>query len=165
MTAAHGEEFLRGLSTVHETAITLLDKGTREDVPTGETPQKKQWKYVDHWKLAKPREQLLGPSQHSQEEEGSPEPEDPPSEASSSRLPMGARQSGPRTSDIENRAPSVVQEAPPPQVIPRPVKKESIASPPLTFPTKAEEKAAPPTSSLPMVESRRRNVSNRFRRP
>jgi kinesin family protein 11 len=163
LTAAHGDEFMRGLSTMHETATTLLDHGTREDMSTGETPKKKQWKYTDHWKLAKPREQLLGQPQPLTMEE-TPEPEDlpPQPEAGSSRLPT-PRQSGPRTSDIENRAPPV-QEPPPPQALPRPVKKESIALPPLSLPMKAEEREVP-ANPVPMVESRRRNVSNRFRRP
>jgi len=44
---------------VHATRKKLVEYGTRPDVSTGKTPQKKTWKYVDHWDLTKNREALL----------------------------------------------------------------------------------------------------------
>jgi len=44
---------------VHTTRKKLVEYGTRPDVPTGKTPQKKTWKYVDHWDLTRNREALL----------------------------------------------------------------------------------------------------------
>jgi kinesin family protein 11 len=37
----------------------LTEEGTRPDVPTGTTPQKKTWKYVDQWDMTQSREALL----------------------------------------------------------------------------------------------------------
>jgi kinesin family protein 11 len=37
----------------------LTDQGTRPDKPTGATPRKKVWNYVDHWDLTENRQDLL----------------------------------------------------------------------------------------------------------
>jgi kinesin family member 11 len=37
----------------------LVETGTREDVPTGTTPRKRQWDFNDHWERTKPREAVL----------------------------------------------------------------------------------------------------------
>ncbi|KAF5365630.1 hypothetical protein D9758_003326 [Tetrapyrgos nigripes] len=43
-----------------KTAITsLVHEGTQEDAPTGSTPRKRNWQYIDHWDLTKSREELL----------------------------------------------------------------------------------------------------------
>ena len=133
---------MRGLTSVQDTAEALLDKGTREDVRTGDTPQKRQWKYVDHWELAKGREDLLGTGQ-SQEE----------AESSQPRRSMESRAS----EEPENCAPAVIEQ---PQLVP-PTKRSLGSTPPLSFPVKVEEKEIRPET---LVESRRRNVSTRFRR-
>ncbi|KAF5315601.1 hypothetical protein D9611_004710 [Ephemerocybe angulata] len=151
LTSSSGDNTLQGLSTVHEVAVTLLDKGTREDMPTGSTPQKRPWKYVESWKLAKGREELFGKSHESE-----PEPE---GEAEAEEVASKPRHSDPLPAlsmEVENRAPPA-QPAPRPSSmsIPRPAK-QSMASPPLSV--KVEEK------EVPLVESRRRNVSTRLRR-
>ena len=48
-----------GLNTLQDTTRSLLDQGTREDVPTGMTPRKRVWEYVDKWELTKTRDALL----------------------------------------------------------------------------------------------------------
>ncbi|KAJ2931380.1 hypothetical protein H1R20_g5745, partial [Candolleomyces eurysporus] len=71
LTTDYGDNAVRGLTSVQDTAVALLDKGTREDVRTGDTPQKRQWKYVDHWELAKGREDLFGTGKRQEEAESS----------------------------------------------------------------------------------------------
>lgn len=53
-----------GVATDHLAAISqathvLADKGVREDVPTGGTPQKRVREIVDHWELTESRDKLL----------------------------------------------------------------------------------------------------------
>lgn len=48
-----------GMNTLQDTARSLLDQGTREDVSTGMTPRKRVWEYVDKWELTKSRDALL----------------------------------------------------------------------------------------------------------
>lgn len=36
-----------------------MKQGTVEDAPTGSTPRKKAWNYVDQWELTKGRDELL----------------------------------------------------------------------------------------------------------
>lgn len=158
LTADHGDSAMQGLSSVQETLTTLMDKGTREDTPTGSTPQKRSWKYTDHWQLAKSREEILGNICEDEAEVESPAArEDSPVPSGSEPVPFPTPTSTSH-SDIENRIPRVsLRDEPPPQsALPRPSKR-SMASPPLAK-LKTEEK------EVPLIESRRRNVSNRFRR-
>lgn len=37
----------------------MLEHGTREDKPTGTTPRKRTWDYVDKWKLTESRHEIL----------------------------------------------------------------------------------------------------------
>lgn len=41
----------------HNQALSL--QGTHEDIPTGMTPRKRVWEYVDQWEITKSREALL----------------------------------------------------------------------------------------------------------
>jgi hypothetical protein len=45
---------------MHQSTRTLLSEGAKPDVPTGMTPQKRQWAYNDKWERTKDREVLLG---------------------------------------------------------------------------------------------------------
>jgi kinesin family protein 11 len=47
------------LSNVKLATRSLLEKGTREDAPTGTTPRKRVWEYPDQWKLTKPRDEVV----------------------------------------------------------------------------------------------------------
>lgn len=47
------------LSNLRQTTQTLVEQGTREDMPTGLTPRKHSWNYVDEWQLTQSREILL----------------------------------------------------------------------------------------------------------
>jgi kinesin family member 11 len=42
----------------------LVETGTREDEPTGDTPRKKTWKYQDQWELTKSRDVVLKEWRH-----------------------------------------------------------------------------------------------------
>lgn len=48
-----------GLSAIQQTSRSLLDQAMREDVPTGMTPRKRGWEYVDNWELTKNRDVIL----------------------------------------------------------------------------------------------------------
>lgn len=48
-----------GLSGIQQTSRLLHDQATREDVPTGMTPRKRSWEYVDNWELTKNRDVIL----------------------------------------------------------------------------------------------------------
>jgi kinesin family member 11 len=47
------------LATLHTATEALTEQGTREDRPTGTTPRKRTWDYVDKWKLTESREDVL----------------------------------------------------------------------------------------------------------
>lgn len=38
---------------------SLVDQGSREDLPTGTTPRKRVWQYTDNWELTKERETIV----------------------------------------------------------------------------------------------------------
>ena len=38
---------------------SLIDQGTREDLPTGNTPRKRVWQYTDDWELTKDRDTVI----------------------------------------------------------------------------------------------------------
>ena len=38
---------------------SLVDQGSREDLPTGTTPRKRVWQYTDNWELTKERETII----------------------------------------------------------------------------------------------------------
>lgn len=48
-----------GLSAIQQTSRSLLDQAAREDVPTGMTPRKRDWEYVDNWELTENRDVIL----------------------------------------------------------------------------------------------------------
>ena len=47
------------ISTLRQVTESLVEAGTREDKPTGNTPRKKAWKYQDQWELTKNRDVVL----------------------------------------------------------------------------------------------------------
>ncbi|KAG8855775.1 kinesin motor protein cin8 [Serendipita sp. 411] len=47
------------LSSLRQATRALLEKGTREDVPTGQTPRKRTWEYDDEWERTKNRDAVL----------------------------------------------------------------------------------------------------------
>lgn len=49
----------KDLMSSEQTARSLIDEGTREDTPTGLTPRKRVWQFVDQWELTKSRETVL----------------------------------------------------------------------------------------------------------
>lgn len=55
----HSNNTTSKLASLHQTTRSLLDQGTREDVPTGMTPRKRVWGYVDQWELTKSRDVIL----------------------------------------------------------------------------------------------------------
>ncbi|KAG2144941.1 P-loop containing nucleoside triphosphate hydrolase protein [Suillus cothurnatus] len=55
----HSNNTASRLTSLHQTARSLLDQGTREDIPTGMTPRKRAWEYVDEWELTESRDVIL----------------------------------------------------------------------------------------------------------
>ncbi|KAF7294898.1 Kinesin motor domain-containing protein [Mycena indigotica] len=47
------------LSSLKEATKLLGEQGTKADAPTGHTPKKRTWQYVDKWELTKSRAELL----------------------------------------------------------------------------------------------------------
>lgn len=47
------------LQSIAGAVEALATQGAREDVPTGTTPRKRVWEYVDKWALTKSREDVL----------------------------------------------------------------------------------------------------------
>ena len=47
------------ISTLRQVTESLVESGTREDKPTGDTPHKKTWRYQDQWELTKNRDVVL----------------------------------------------------------------------------------------------------------
>jgi kinesin family protein 11 len=93
------------LSSARAAAQALLADGTREDVPTGATPQKRRWEYADSWARTKGRDALL--REHHAGELGSglrtelaPAAEDAPAEAGAEEVePEGVELNSP-ASDV-----------------------------------------------------------------
>ena len=44
---------------MRKTTESLIDQGTREDLPTGSTPRKRIWQYTDDWELTKDRDTVI----------------------------------------------------------------------------------------------------------
>lgn len=44
---------------MRKTTESLIDQGTREDLPTGSTPRKRVWQYTDDWELTKDRDTVV----------------------------------------------------------------------------------------------------------
>lgn len=55
----HHKLVTAGLDSIQQTSRSLLDQATREDIPTGMTPRKRAWEYVDNWELTKNRDVIL----------------------------------------------------------------------------------------------------------
>jgi kinesin family protein 11 len=47
------------LSSMDQATQALAEQGAREDAPTGTTPRKRVWEYVDRWELTKSRDAIL----------------------------------------------------------------------------------------------------------
>ncbi|KAG1827268.1 P-loop containing nucleoside triphosphate hydrolase protein [Suillus subaureus] len=80
MIEKHGNNTTSRLTSLHQTARSLLDQGTREDIPTGMTPRKRAWEYADEWELTESRDTILqprrqgGPVRHTSEPPSSQHP-------------------------------------------------------------------------------------------
>lgn len=47
------------LSSTQQATQAVVQQGARDDAPTGTTPRKRVWQYVDQWELTKNRDELL----------------------------------------------------------------------------------------------------------
>lgn len=47
------------LANLHDATQSLIENGLKEDTPTGLTPRKRRWEYIDEWSLAESREVLM----------------------------------------------------------------------------------------------------------
>jgi kinesin family protein 11 len=120
---------------------SLVERGGREDLPTGSTPRKRVWQYTDNWELTKDRDTIIQGwkrrAVQSQENEDGDEDEDD-SESSSAlrdipRLP-------PSDSSKQLPLPSVT------------VQPEDISEPldPMPPPYLEADPQQPPTSNRPI---------------
>jgi kinesin family protein 11 len=66
-----------GLESIEQASNNLLSKGIKEDTPTGSTPRKRKWQYVDDWSLTASRNELLSSRSEKEKENLAVEPEVP----------------------------------------------------------------------------------------
>ncbi|EGN95950.1 hypothetical protein SERLA73DRAFT_170393 [Serpula lacrymans var. lacrymans S7.3] len=59
ITEKHHHSASSKLSTLQQTAQSLVEQGTREDIPTGLTPRKRVWEVIDKWELTQSRDALM----------------------------------------------------------------------------------------------------------
>lgn len=162
LSSEHLDAVRRNVDVLQKNAQAVLDKGARDDQPTGQTPQKRSWEYPEEWELTQSRDAILGEFRGAQA--ALMEAANPKLEAVET-LPQAPVQQHKRTStstsDIENSVPAT------------PVEQEVISPPPPpsglpTFPAKTRESLREKRQSTyateTLVDSRKRNVSTRSRR-
>ncbi len=59
ISSSYHDRLNNDLGALHAANQRLTERGARFDMPTGTTPQKKTWDYVDQWDLTYSRETLL----------------------------------------------------------------------------------------------------------
>ncbi|KAI0302057.1 hypothetical protein BC826DRAFT_495445 [Russula brevipes] len=47
------------LSSMRKATDSVVDQGSREDLPTGSTPRKRVWQYTDNWELTQDRDAVI----------------------------------------------------------------------------------------------------------
>lgn len=131
-----------GLNALQDTARSLLDQGTREDVPTGMTPRKRVWEYIDKWELTKGRDALLQSCRQGQGHSMASASATPMSETSS--LSEVNEETGEDWAGDEN-------EPPPGEGTPKAPKDRPIVS--LSLSTSSSAAFAAPPELLPMLKN------------
>lgn len=58
-TSSYNSAATAHISTLRQVTESLIETGTREDNPTGNTPRKRMWQYRDEWELTKSRDVVL----------------------------------------------------------------------------------------------------------
>jgi kinesin family member 11 len=115
---------------------SLVDQGSREDLPTGTTPRKRVWQYTDNWELTKEREAIV---QDWKRRGARPQDSGSDSESSSSR----------RRIPREQRSPASLKQVPLPSVAPQPEDISELQDP-LPPPYLEADPERPPPSNLPL---------------
>jgi len=64
ITRTYHSSAAKQLSSTQQAAQALAEQGARPDAPTGTTPRRRVWQYVDQWELTKSRDDLLGSWKH-----------------------------------------------------------------------------------------------------
>jgi kinesin family member 11 len=59
VTTAYHKAASTDISSIQQSTRSLAEQGTKEDAPTGLTPRKRVWQYVDHWELTQSRDMVL----------------------------------------------------------------------------------------------------------
>uniref|UniRef100_A0A8H7Y5S6 Kinesin motor domain-containing protein n=1 Tax=Psilocybe cubensis TaxID=181762 RepID=A0A8H7Y5S6_PSICU len=132
----------KNLESVERARATIANMGNKDDIPTGSTPRKRKWQYVDEWALTQSREELLKNwKQDPVADDESSEQEDRPESSSSHR-----------TSDAAIRRTHIRTDS---------VQSENVALPILEVQEgrKFETVKKADSPAEPLVESRKRNVS------
>jgi kinesin family protein 11 len=120
---------------MREKTNSLVDKGSREDLPTGSTPRKRVWQYTDNWELTKERETII---QDWKRRGAQSQDSGSDSESSSSRRRI------PR-----ERSPASLKQLPLPSVAAQPEDISELQDP-LPPPYLESEPERPPPSNLPL---------------
>ena len=59
VTSTYHEAASKDLSSIHDSTRSLAEQATKGDTPTGTTPRKRAWHYVDRWELTQNRDVVL----------------------------------------------------------------------------------------------------------
>ena len=108
---------------------SLVDKGSREDLPTGSTPRKRVWQYTDNWELTKDRDAIIQGRKR-----GTIQPQDDECDSTSrcpSPVPSPDRLKQPVMSSVQVAArPADIIEQPDP--LPPPYLEADVEEPPMS---------------------------------
>ncbi|KAK7054865.1 Kinesin-related motor protein [Paramarasmius palmivorus] len=164
------------ISSVQAASSSLAREATTEDVPTGNTPRKRTWKYVDKWDLTKSRDVLLkewrsqGASSISSETflgEHVPLPEDDAESVQEEDTTMQAPvskatscQPTPEPSPREPSFPGSLQNS----VSSASTSPPSPPIPPIQLPTRTAKQMSKVTTRLPPLADTRNTYATRSRR-
>jgi len=120
---------------MREMTNSLVNQGSREDLPTGSTPRKRVWQYTDNWELTKERETIIQDWKRrgaQSQESGS----DTESSSSRRRIPR-------------ERSPASLKQLPLPSVAAQPEDISELQDP-LPPPYLEADPERPPPSNLPL---------------
>ncbi|KAF4615319.1 hypothetical protein D9613_003074 [Agrocybe pediades] len=68
-TDVYEDEAVNDLDSIAQASSNILNKGIKDDMPTGSTPRKRKWQYEDEWSLTKSRNELLSDWRHDSDDE------------------------------------------------------------------------------------------------
>ena len=149
---------------MRKTTDSLVEQGSREDLPTGSTPRKRIWQYTDSWELTKDRDAIVQDwkrrAVQSQENDSDSDSESPstrpdPQDIDVPQLPPSSNLKQLPLSSIAMQPKDISE---PPDPLPPPYREADPGQPPTSnfslplAPAVVPNKALPPAVSNPSVK-------------